>query len=293
MLGGENDCAKRQQHVEGESDMSQGEKRRDRRKKRTVDRRRREPNRLVYTARDPVEGKRVVIKRYRNKNEALDEAKVMQAYGESPHLVRFYRFFTKRGRGHIVMERVKGRTLSKVIKKKGAMAPRKVIDIAMRILEGLKTLHDAGYVHGDLHSDNVILTNFKAGTVKIIDFQHAVRKNRDGKARARRKLPHPPVHLPPETRKRTIDDRYDIYGVGFIAACMLRGRMLRKPPRKDKHEPEANALWSVIKKAVNKRPAERYQSAAEMMKALREIAATLSDDAAAERNNTAAQPISE
>lgn len=266
--------------------MANREKRRDRRKKKANDRGGKEPDRLIIAK------KNVVIKRYRNKKEALREARAMKAYGESPHLVRFHRFFVKRGRGFIVMERIKGRTLCKVIKKKGAMPSTKVIEITLHILEGIKKLHEAGYVHGDLHCNNVMVTSYRDGKIKIIDFQHAVRKKKNGKARARRKLPNPPAALPPESRKRTINDSYDIYGVGFMAACMLRGRLLSKPPRKGDLGP-ASDLWRVIVKAVHKRPSERYQSAQEMMEALRAIAATVSDEPAADDSGIAAQPVSE
>lgn len=258
-------------------------KRRDTGSKRPRIRRRKHSARLVYTKWDAVEKKTVVIKRYRRKAQAAREARAMKAYGQSPYLVRFHRFFTRRGKGHIVMERVEGSTLRAVIKSQGALRPRIVIDLALGILEGLKTLHDAGYVHGDLHSGNVIVSNLDPAKLKIIDFQHAVRKGGLGKARARRKLKRPPAMLAPESRGRLVDDRYDIYGVGFMCACMLRGRELRKRPKKPKSVGESKALWKVVRKATHKQPSKRYDSAFEMMEALRVAARRAPGDAVGRR----------
>lgn len=227
------------------------------------------PDRLVYTRWDSVNRERVVVKRYLSRVQASREARVMQSYGESPYLVCFRRFFTRRRKGYVIMERVNGRTLRTVIRTHGPLRPHKVIAIALNILSGLDTLHAAGYVHGDLHSGNVIVMDFFAAMTKIIDLQHAVRKNSMGKARARRKLRRPPAMLAPETRRRTIDERYDIYGVGFMCACMLRGRELLRRPKIPRSLSEGAEVWRVVKKATHWRPSQRYGSAVEMMEALR------------------------
>lgn len=192
-------------------------------------------------------------------------------------MVRLYDFFIRKRMAYVVMERVRGFTLTRAIERRGAFRPRKVVDIALSILNGLDALHRCGFVHGDLHSKNVILTHFKTGQTKIIDFQHAARKNQDGKARARRILSRPPHKLAPESRRRMIDDSYDIYSVGFLCACMLRGRELKRRPRRTKIRAGHVGIWRVIRKAMRRNPKRRYRSAQEMMQAL----LVASDDAVA------------
>lgn len=231
--------------------------------------------RLIYTEKDRAGKKAVVIKRYQSASHATQEARVMQAYGDSQSLVRLHRFFVRQAKGYIVMERIKGSTLRDLIKKRGPFSPSQVIAIAIEILKGVNTLHAAGYVHGDLHSGNIIVTRLSPPKVKIIDFQHAVRKNAAGMAQAKRALVRPPAKLAPETRRLMINDRYDIYGVGFMCASMLKGRDLKRRPRELKMATggsgQISRLWRVIRKATQPVPSRRYSSAREMIKALKSV----------------------
>lgn len=192
----------------------------------------------------------------------------MLALPDSRHLVRAFNVYTRRGRVYIVMEWVRGPSLRRVARR-GPYDQERVIDLALTVLKGVRDIHRSGYVHGDLHSENVLVTDFNRASIKIIDFQHAVRKNALGKARARRRLPRPPIELAPETRRRTIDDRYDLYGVGYMCAYLMLGRMpTRRRLAKVRAMEERPPIWEVILKAMHRNPGERYRSASEMAKAL-------------------------
>lgn len=190
----------------------------------------------------------------------------MESFPAHPSLVQYHGYFIRKRMGYIVMEWIAGETLMKAVRRRGPLDPKKAVNISLGILSGLDVLHRLGYVHGDLHSRNVIVSNFDAPAIKIIDFQHAVRKRENGKARAIRRLAKPPRELAPESRKRLIDDRYDLYSVGFMCATMLLGRAPKRRLRKARASDDA--LWQVIRKATHRRPEERYRSAKEMMKAL-------------------------
>jgi len=167
------------------------------------------------------------------------------------------------------MEWAKGRTLKWFALRKGPHDRGKVIDLVTQVLEGIDVVHRAGFVHGDLHPKNVMVTDFEHNLIKIIDFQHAVRKNRWGRARARRILPRPPLELAPETRQRYIDDRYDIYGVGYICAYLLLGKMpTRTRLKAARAKYEGDPLWDVVFKAMHREPDERYATARDMIQAL-------------------------
>lgn len=234
----------------------------------------RRQNRLIYMHGDRTGKTAVVVKRYQNASQAAQEARVMQAYGNAKNLVRLKRFFVRGAMGYIVMEQVKGRTLREVLKKHGSIRPRQVIRIALEILKGVESLHAAGYVHGDLHCGNIIVSQLNPPKVKIIDFQHAARKNARGIARARRTIALPPAKLAPETKKLSIDDRHDIYGVGFMCACMLKGRELKHRPHLLKTiggSSQYASLWRIIRKATHSKPNRRYSSAREMIRALQAV----------------------
>ncbi len=197
-------------------------------------------------------------------------------------LVRYYGYFVRRRMGYIVMERVPGPSLKRLVRRQGPLSPEKTVSIAKSILAGLDVMHRHGYVHGDLHSKNVIVPNFETATVKIIDFQHAVRIRKSGRARAIRRLPKPPRELAPESRRRFIDVRYDLYSVGFMCATMLLGRPPRRKWRIRSRRFQPQELWSVIRKATHPRPRERYGSAKEMMQALNAALAQINESAATE-----------
>ena len=183
--------------------------------------------RTVYRTVDPARRREVVIKRYDDWRESLSERDVMRSYGASRYLVRMFRWRKHQGRGYIVMEYVRGPTVNEMIARRGPLPPAKVTALALSILTGLDQLHRRRIVHGDLHGGNVIVTDFEKGKTKIIDLQHAVKLDSSGKARAKRLLSHPPVALAPESRLGLIDRSYDIYGVGFMCACMLAGKVPR------------------------------------------------------------------
>ena len=184
-------------------------------------------NRAVFRVADPSRRRIVVVKRYDDWRDAVSERDVMRSYGKARHLVRMYRWRKRDGRGYIIMEYVRGSTLNEVIARRGALPPAKVRALALSVLDGLHQLHRRGFVHGDLHGRNVIVTDYDKAKVKIIDLQHAVKLGPSGRGRAKRIVPDPPPWLPPESRDGWLTPGYDIYGVGFMCACMLAGRILR------------------------------------------------------------------
>lgn len=221
---------------------------------------------------DPDNRRHVVVKRFSNLGRALREGSAMASYGNNPHMIRLLKAFRTPRFVYLVMEYAKGPTLKKLIRRQGTLGVNKTINLALKILAGIDALHQRGYVHGDLHSGNVLVTSLKRGSIKIIDFEHAVKKDESGKAKASRRLSKVPANLAPETRTGIIDDTYDIYSVGCMCAEMLRGKPSRKPPRKLSGPTEA-ALWKVIRKAMHPNPRKRYQSAREMMAALMRVQA--------------------
>lgn len=225
--------------------------------------------RTVY--RTTLRRRAVVVKCYDDWRESVSERDVMRSYKNNRHLVRFYRWYVRHGRGFIVMEYVRGETINDMIARRGAIPPAKVMMLALNILKGLDVLHRRRFVHGDLHGDNVIVTNYETGATKIIDLQHGVKLNHSGKARAKRTLAAPPLQLAPESCRRFIDQRYDIYGVGFMCACMLAGRRFTTAEGLAKWVRTDTPLWNVVKTALHPDPRERYYSARDMMRALRSL----------------------
>lgn len=225
--------------------------------------------RLVFLDWDPALKRAVVVKKLASKADARREARVMRAGGASPHLPRFYRYFERPESGVVVMERVQGVPLTTLLWRRRRFRPAEVVKIALGILSGLDVLHRAGYVHGDLHTANVLVDPHTLQTT-LIDFQFSVRKKSSGSAFSIRKQARPP-RFAPEGPRRIIDDTFDIYSVGYMCACMLWGRHLRAVPRRAKMTGEAAALWAIIAKAMRRDPAQRYRTARQMIASLRHL----------------------
>ena len=73
---------------------------------------------------------------------------------------------------YLVMEFVDGEPLSVILAREGALDPRRAVDIARQIADGLHAAHELGIVHRDLKPDNVIVARTKAGkeVPKVVDF---------------------------------------------------------------------------------------------------------------------------
>ncbi len=225
----------------------------------------------VFLVTERLKGRTFVVKRYPNEAEAMHEYSVLKACQGDPHIPRVLDFYAKDDQWHIVMEYIAGDTLNDLLRKVGPFEIERVIDIGVDILLGIQTLHQRGYVHGDLHGGNVIVTDFSSAQTKLVDFQHSAKKLRSGKAKALRQISKPHLMLAPESTTGVLDDKYDIYGVGYMCACMLTGVKLNKSPKEADFESEAHPLLYVIRKAMHKSPWKRYRSAHEMLHALQQL----------------------
>ena len=84
-----------------------------------------------------------------------------------PNIVTIYDIGREGSISYIAMELVDGETLRELLKH-GALAIKKLLQIAAQIADGLAKAHEAGIVHRDLKPENVMVT--AEGRVKILDF---------------------------------------------------------------------------------------------------------------------------
>src|SRR5262249_28148742 len=90
---------------------------------------------------------------------------------DHPNLVSAVDVFVEAGYLFLVMERVKGVTLRKVIAQGGALAPRRALVIARQVLDGVGHAHAQGVVHRDIKPENIMLIDMGGWErAKIVDF---------------------------------------------------------------------------------------------------------------------------
>ncbi len=181
---------------------------------------------------------------------------------------------------YIVMEYVDGETLRDLLKREQSLVPRRAMEIVADVCAALDFSHRHGIVHRDIKPANVMLT--RAGAVKVMDFGIA-RAVADGQATmtATAAVIGTAQYLSPEqARGEAVDARSDVYATG----CVLFELLVGAPPftgdspvavayqhvREDAKAPSEvkpglpHELDSIVLKALNKNPLNRYQTAAEM-----------------------------
>ena len=84
------------------------------------------------------------------------------------------------GRSYLVMEYLRGPTLSTILDSTGRMEPLRACKIALQIARGLRAVHEQGIVHRDLKPDNIFLLEQggQRDLVKIVDFGIALAATR-------------------------------------------------------------------------------------------------------------------
>lgn len=194
-----------------------------------------------------------------------------------PHVVAVY----DRGRTadavYLVMEYVPGRTLRRELTFGGRVPVARALDILTAVLKGLQAAHSAGFVHGDIKPENVLLAD--RGDVKVTDFGLA-RAIEDGDHRASLLLGTAAYLAPEQASDRTPDPRSDLYSTGILLFEMLTGHVPFRADTPDDvlalHQTQTvpdpstfvevdHGIDALCRKATAKNPADRYQSATEML----------------------------
>jgi Tol biopolymer transport system component len=249
----------------------------------------------VYRARDPRLGRDVAIKvlpaslstdpdRLKRFEQEARAAGVLN----HPNVTIVYDIGSESSSGapYVVQELLEGETLRAELAG-GRFSPRKAIDYAIQIAQGLAAAHEKGIVHRDLKPENLFVT--REGRVKILDFGLAKLTQVEG-SDSGSKMPtatEPGVVMgtlgymsPEQVNARPADARSDLFALGAILYEMLAGQrafrgesaastmaaILREDP------PELSAgnrslppgLERIVRHSLEKNPDRRFQSARDL-----------------------------
>ena len=241
----------------------------------------------VYKAVDVMENRVVAVKilkdefsqneeflrRFRNESKAI-------AVLSHPNIVKIYDVGFTDEIQFIVMEYIDGITLKEFIEQQGVLRWKDALHFVTQILRALQHAHDKGIVHRDIKPQNIML--FADGTIKVMDFGIARFSRVDGKTLSDKTIGSVHYISPEQARGDMTDERSDIYSVGVMLYEMLTGRkpfdgenpvaIALKHMQEDAVAPREimpsipEALEEIVIHAMERNPARRYQSAAEMIK---------------------------
>jgi serine/threonine protein kinase/tetratricopeptide (TPR) repeat protein len=217
----------------------------------------------------------------------IREARTASALNH-PNICTIYDVGEENGQNYIVMEFVKGRSLTEQIPENGLPADT-VIRYGEQIADAMAHAHEHGVIHRDLKSPNVIVSS--AGRVKVLDFglaKHMTPGEISLQTKSISTLTSEGAivgtmhYMAPELfRGESADARSDIWALGVILYEMANGKrpfrgktsyelssviLHEDPPRLADNVPLG--LRAVIEHCLAKDPQQRYQHASEVRAAL-------------------------
>jgi serine/threonine protein kinase len=261
----------------------------------------------VYRARDVRLARYVAIKVLRHeiadtaarRGRFESEARAVASLTH-PNIVSIFDFGELNGKPYAVSELIEGQSLRALLRR-GPLAVRKVIDIAVQIADGLAAAHALGITHRDLKPENIMITG--DGRVKILDFGLALTVNRASDAASENsttlttKMTDPGTILgtanymsPEQARGDVVDYRSDQFSFAVVVYELTTRRhpfarsstvetlaaIVRDEPAPIEERIPAPLSW-IIDRCLSKEPKQRYESTRDLYEELRSLRDHLSE----------------
>jgi eukaryotic-like serine/threonine-protein kinase len=218
------------------------------------------------------------------------------------------------GSPYMVMEYLEGQDLGKVLAEQGPLVVPSAVDYVLQALEALAEAHATGVIHRDFKPSNLVLIKGPGGAprIKVLDFGISKNYGLDAPAAgaqltATRQVVGSPAYISPEqmTTPRSVDARSDIWSAGVVLHELLSGdppfqgetvgaimaAILAKapPPLRERRAEVPAGLEKVVRKCLEREPADRYADVAELARALAPFGSEWAEHLA-ERVQTALRP---
>lgn len=241
---------------------------------------------LVYKAQDILLNRNVAIKVLRQQF-VNDEEFIRRFRREAqsaaslshPNIVSVYDVGQEEDVHYIVMEYIEGQNLNEIIKERAPLQVDEAVRVASQIADALDHAHQNQIIHRDIKPHNILIG--RNGRVKVTDFgiARAVTSTTITQTGSVVGSVH---YFSPEHAKGVVTgEKSDLYSLGIVLYQMLTGRLpfLGESPisvalkhlQEHFDEPRTvnpmipQSVENIILKSMRKNPAERYQSAKEML----------------------------
>ena len=254
---------------------------------------------VVYKAFDREVGEILALKAIRPEFRRLDPT-LLERFKQELRLarrithrnvVRTFDLGEADGIYYITMELVRGTTVASLIREAGRLAIPAALTIGKQVCRALEVAHEAGIIHRDIKPQNLLVD--PTGFLKVTDFGIArlAGADSDGKAlTVEGAIVGTPQYMAPEQLLgEPVDGRADLYATGAVLFECVTGRRaleasdamalvayhlkesapVTNPASLNPEIPDQ--LSRAILRALARRPEDRWQSAAEFLRALEEV----------------------
>ena len=232
---------------------------------------------------------KVLMREYRNDKHEIDQLKHEANVGgelKHPNVIKIFSYHEDQGFPLIAMELCTSKNMKIELREQYDSLAGNMPKIIRSCAEGLKHMHDHGWVHCDVKPDNFLVDD--EANVKVIDFSIAVTSKKKkglskffaGKPKMARGTRS--YMAPEQIRRLQPDARTDIYGLGCVIFELLAKRvpftgnspddLLNKhlhstPPSVEASSGATKEFGAIIRKMMAKDPEKRYQSMREFLDA--------------------------
>ncbi|MDZ7409843.1 MAG: protein kinase [candidate division KSB1 bacterium] len=206
-----------------------------------------------------------------------------------PNIVVVYDIDDEPDFSYIVMEHLEGRDLGQILQNGQPLPCSRALDIVLQVCSALEYAHQAGVFHRDIKPSNIMLLANEE--IKVMDFGIAKINDYLTLTQTGRVLGTPSYMAPEQIEGHDTDGRADLFSLGVVLYELLAGKRpfladtLASLAYKIVHTPhpplcrENSALppelEEVLDRALAKKPAARFQSAAAFREALLRVRRTL------------------
>ncbi len=213
------------------------------------------------------------------------EARAVAAL-QSPGIVALYDYGEETGDdgevSYLIMELVRGRSLSDILRDRGTLPPAEVMRIVATAADALETAHRHDIIHRDIKPAN-LLVDEDTGATKIVDFGISAARGASGLTETGTVMGTLAYASPEQLNGAELTGASDLYSLGIVAyealmgrppfvsdtpVAVMNGHMTQAPPPLSREIPAGIA--QVVLQSLQKDPRARFTSAAEMARSARE-----------------------